>query len=457
MASSDRASTATRAAARGFLLPAVVVGLGALGSAAIALGWADRALPGGAGGRGRALASIAAYSALSLLALFVWANRTGRRRQLVVAAVVTTIGLVAFDLGARAVGLPAGLPLVPNMGLSSRARHHAYPANARLRLGALDGRALTFRTNADGLRSPYGREAFAAAERRVALLGDSFVFGLGVQDGEDVASRLEGELRARAAPAAVLNAGIVSYSPFLERLLARDVVAAYRPDTVLLLLDATDIGDDLRYMNEASGEGDAVRFARGDDGASFRDLGPLWNVAQPLREALEYPFRALTRRRPQREDGYRYYRFDLELDGQRETNGYFIYRHPLETTRPYFERTLANVDAVAELVRSWGASFALVVLPRFHHWNAEECPNNWEAASYALDEPHQFEYFRFFREAAATRDYPIVDLLPYFEATDEFPLVLNADPHWNAAGHAFVARTLANLLLAPDGPLAENE
>jgi hypothetical protein len=131
----------------------------------------------------------------------------------------------------------------------------------------------------------------------------------------------------------------------------------------------------------------------------------------------------------------------------RETNQYFLYRHPLEVTRPWFERTLRNVVALERAVDAAGARFAAVVIPRFQHWNPEECPDNWEKASYALNEPYQLEYFRFFDEARARVGFPILSLLDAFRSTDEFPLVLRDDPHWNEAGHAFVARTLAEMLV----------
>ena len=44
-------------------------------------------------------------------------------------------------------------------------------------------------------------------------------------------------------------------------------------------------------------------------------------------------------------------------------------------------------------------------------------------------------------------EFPIVNMLEPFRATDEFPLVFDSDPHWNEAGNAFVARIVAMELL----------
>jgi hypothetical protein len=56
-------------------------------------------------------------------------------------------------------------------------------------------------------------------------------------------------------------------------------------------------------------------------------------------------------------------------------------------------------------------------------------------------------YFEFFEEAARNESFPIVSLLPAFQATDRFPLVLPNDAHWNEDGNRFVAETLADLLI----------
>jgi len=89
----------------------------------------------------------------------------------------------------------------------------------------------------------------------------------------------------------------------------------------------------------------------------------------------------------------------------------------------------------------------LVITPRFHHWNRTECPNNWERSAYSLDEPFQYEYFKFFEEIRDQVSYRIFDMLPDFQETAEFPLVFDDDPHWNENGHTFVANVLTEYLI----------
>ena len=52
--------------------------------------------------------------------------------------------------------------------------------------------------------------------------------------------------------------------------------------------------------------------------------------------------------------------------------------------------------------------------------------------------------FRYFEERGRTAAFAVHSLLPAFQATEQFPLVFDSDPHWNTAGHEFVAQTLAS-------------
>jgi lysophospholipase L1-like esterase len=332
--------------------------------------------------------------------------------------------------------------------LASERYHHVNPPGRRMFSGYVEGTPVVVETNEDGLRTGYSRRAFLAHGVRIALLGDSFTFGTGVNAADAFPARLERRLRARpgSADAAVLNAGVISYSPFLERRAFDDVVRAYRPTLVLLFLDVTDIGDDFIYARKAGGADG--RFPL-EGSASLDCHGAVHQLAQPfltwLGAQLAYPVRLLAGRpAPPAGDYY----LDPVLFQGREENRYFIYRHPLEQTAPFFQATLANVQAIAASARRAGAPFVLVVAPRYHHWNSAECPQNWERGAYRGDEPYQYEYFRFFAAAAPTAGFPVFDLLPAFRSTKEFPLVFRNDPHWNPRGHEFVAARLEEYLVA---------
>lgn len=88
---------------------------------------------------------------------------------------------------------------------------------------------------------------------RVAVLGDSFTFGWGVQPEQAWPALLEARLDAGLAPtgldAEVLNFGVPGYNTWLQLLHWRRVVSRYAPDAVLLGYYSNDAVIDRRVPN----------------------------------------------------------------------------------------------------------------------------------------------------------------------------------------------------------------
>jgi hypothetical protein len=336
--------------------------------------------------------------------------------------------------------------------IASARLHHENPPARRMFSGYVGATPVVVLTNEDGLRTPYTRESFARNGVRIAVLGDSFVFGAGVNEPDAFPARLEADLRRRLGRSdiGVLNAGVISYSPLLESLQLEAVVAAYRPTLVLLLFDATDVGDDVIYAGKARRRDGGWEFPLegethlGYHGAVYERLrGPFAWIGARLLYPIELAQAAAGQAPPVKAS---YYLEPVIFEGRPE-NRFFIYRYPLERTATYFEATFRHIEATASAADGGGGRFALVVAPRYHHWNPRECPYDWQRGAYGVDEPFQHEYFRFFDQKRAAAAFPIVDLLPAFQKTTEAPLVFPHDPHWNPQGHAFVARTLADALI----------
>ena len=377
--------------------------------------------------------------------------RVARRRWKEALLLVTSLALAAgvAEVALRLVRPYESLPRF--RWIASRRLHHVNPPSRRMFSGYVGGVPVVVDTNEDGFRTRHTRASFARLGVRVAVLGDSFTFGSGVNEAEAFPSRLEVELARRLErdDVGVLNAGVISYSPMLQKIQIEDVLRGYRPSVVILLLDATDIGDDAVYRAKSRRRGEDEEFPLEGD-AHLRSYGAVHELLRPgltwLEHRLSYPVQlarsAVGRPEPTSANYYLNY---VTFEGRQE-NRFFIYRYPLERTRPYFEETFRHVAAAASAAETAGARFLLAVSPRYHHWSARECPRDWQRGAYQIDEPFQFEYFRFFGEKAAGSSFPIFDLLPAFQATRDFPLVFPHDPHWNPSGHAFVARTLADYL-----------
>jgi hypothetical protein len=392
--------------------------------------------------------SILTYWALFTVAVLLATAVLRRPAEVALAAASVLVVLVLAEVALRLAGVERAMR--PYAGLSSSRFHHVNAPNSETFMGVYDGQPVIIRTNEDGMRSDYSREEFLNHGVRVLVMGDSFVWGMGVRQEDMLASVMERKLRERLGrdDVAVITGANISYSPVLLRKRYREVYRHYRPTVVLLALDASDIGDDIKYLRENVG-GDTLRWNFLDERPA-RFFLAVHQLARPLLARLGhnlmYPYNTFFR--PGR-SSYDYYEFTLEVDGVAEKNRFFIYRHPLESTRPFFDATKDVVDGIAAEVRGDGARFALVVTPRYHHWSDRESPNNWEVRQYqyTYDDPHEFAYLDYFEGAASSSPYPVVQLLPAFEGTDRFPLVFASDPHWNRSGHDVVGDFLTEFLV----------
>jgi hypothetical protein len=88
-------------------------------------------------------------------------------------------------------------------------------------------------TNSDGLRTAIPREK-TPGRVRLAVMGDSTAFGWGVDEGRDLATRLEFHLGVHRSPVVeVLNAAQPGYTSAQLFVLFEETVQHYQPDVVL--------------------------------------------------------------------------------------------------------------------------------------------------------------------------------------------------------------------------------
>ncbi len=371
-------------------------------------------------------------------------------------AAIALGGLIALGISEVVVRAVDSASSFPAFTLRYSRRFHHMSPQSRVMYHGRDSdtdEMILVTTNRHGFRTPYSPEDFVQHNIRIVVLGDSFAFGYGVLERDAVPARLEETLRSRMnrKDIAVLNAGVVGYSPFLQRLLMQDILVAYRPTLVILLLDATDIGNDYEYARIVKHDRAGPYFERtalasvfGFDSSLIGHSALFRRVSVPVAVAwtfIRHPVAmGSSDINPMRVHG-------VTIDGIAEDNLFFIYRHSLDKTRDYFEFTKSQIDGIAAAAAGAGSGFVLAIGPRYHHWNAEECPYNWESYAYSNHEVFQFEYFRFFDEQQDQSEYEICSLLPAFINSSEGPLTFKADPHWNARGHGVAVNAIADVLL----------
>lgn len=241
--------------------------------------------------------------------------------------------------------------------------------------------SVTYRTNAQGFRADEDFEVVEGA-RRVAFLGDSFTFGVGVEYADTFVARLERALpRARCFDFGVPGFGVGQMVLTLEH-----CAAAVRPDLVVLTFVENDLDRSL----------DASRY-RGD-----------W-VAKPA----------------------------FHLDGDRLVPG------PLDPgPLRFLVRRSRLLEAWRRGVRSLARRWPVGYRWRLNRALLERVRDDCRAAGVPLLVVHASRRpMPVLTDELERLGIPFVDLAPSWPE-DDSALYYPTDPHWTPAGHAFVAERL---------------
>jgi hypothetical protein len=288
-------------------------------------------------------------------------------------------------------------------------------------------------TNAAGFRDAPHADAKAPGAYRVAVLGDSFVFGSGVPQDAILTRRLAAHLGPGFE---IVNLGVPGYGTDQELLTLRRWGRKLSPDLVLLGFFWNDVMEDAseniyglpkpRFSLEEgrlvphppAGFSAPSTFARLD--ASLGTRSHLWSL---LRNGLSSA-RTTAEERP------------VSID--------FSLKSPPPSRAAEFALAFALLGAVRDEASALGAPFAVFsVPPRF----LVEPGNGARLLKVYGLPPDAFEEdgFRRLREACAERGIAFVDLLPGFrrEAAAGARLFLPTGIHWTAAGHDAAAKLLA--------------
>jgi len=291
-------------------------------------------------------------------------------------------------------------------------------------------------TNADGFRDAPHAEAKAPGAYRVAVLGDSFVFGSGVPQESILTRRLAARLGNGFE---IVNLGVPGYGTDQELLTLRRWGRKLSPDLVLVGFFWNDVmenasreiygmakprftlEDGRLLLHPPAGASAPSAFARLD--TALLGTSHLWSL---VRNGLSGAGRTL------REDSEeRPVSIDLSL------------KRPPARREPEFALTFALLGELGKEAAALGAPLVVFsVPPRFlvDDAVAARLLRIYGLPPDALEE----DGFRRVREACANLGLPFVDLLPGFrrEALSGARLFLPTGIHWSAAGDEAAARIL---------------
>jgi hypothetical protein len=271
--------------------------------------------------------------------------------------------------------------------------------------------------NGDGLRSEREADEFREEDFTVIVAGDSYTYGFMLKPESALPAQLESLARQHFAAGEelkVVNFGWTSSSPYLSLRLLRDKGKKYKPDVVLLVLDATDFKDDFFYKS--------VIYRKGHYGF-----------------IIDYPVTGhIVRQIARRTDHFT--GWQQALLGYPEFSTYFVFHQPYEKSLPYFDNVRESLEAMNDYISNeLGARFYVFVPPRHWQYTDRESPESWEKHNYVEMGPHVLNNFRYFEEVGDALPFPVVPLLEEFRQSGVFPTTFRKDSHWNPDGARLAA------------------
>lgn len=408
-----------------------------------------------------------------------------RRRLTVLRGIVVTFmavaGMSVAELVARGTYGPGFLSVVDPY------EHHPY--RAYVETTDVYGRRLF--TNSIGWKDsrPHRKvEIDPSPKRRIVFLGDSFTEGLGLPQEQTFSFDVEQRLNRGGGRFEVLNGGRVSYSPLLEYMRLKKLLAeGYRVDTVVLLPDLSDVQDEIEYLPQFdySADGEPLHLRSGNYSPAIRwlynrsalarwarRLQLRWQGRPPAiaetahseRKIITLPpadAALLRARTPLTAEAY------SRLSGSAKA----LLRHTWSDHAPSIEgwagdglRSMRKyIVKIRELTRRHRIGLIVAVYP-----NPEVLYTRDDPARYAVLRktfPKWFgerelilgtspssgaaAYRRVLRQICRESSIPFADLFPAFQRQENWHrLFLPGDVHFNVEGHRLVGQELAEAILS---------
>ena len=312
--------------------------------------------------------------------------------------------------------------------------------------------------NGQGFRGPAYGPARGAA-RRLVVLGDSFVWGFGVEEDEIFSAVL-----ARATGAEVVNAGVSGYGPDQAFLSWKQHAATWAPDEVVLFVTLANDLDDIASTERYGYAKPAFRL--GAEGALQPTGVPVpvvdWEAAsRPLpvrvRRSRVSAFLARSALFALAADALARTAWagpPLESAGLVPTGGadgpMSLHRRPPPAeAEPAWRLLGAILRALQDDVRSRGARLSVVAVPAAD----EVYDDRWQrrvahersAPGVVFDRAEPGRRLAALAQAAGAR---AIDLLPELHRAglSDRRLYFAVNHHWTASGHRVVAAVLASQL-----------
>lgn len=352
---------------------------------------------------------------------------------------------------------------------------YTYPAHSKETLQMVD-HTFEYRSNDMGIRYYDIPLEKAPGEKRVVMIGDSFIEGEGVDLEQTVGVALENRYREAPAPVRFINCGISGTGPeeYLQVLVR--VGLRYSPDHVLMMIYANDLSEIARTVPASTLIGDErpqTRWKRW-----IYDLFPKLYLLGRRTYALHFsrfePDVLRLTREEARSRGIpeeaiaRWERAvpsevlkladDGWIDGNWLSAGLIYPDYWIEN----FDLTIGEnkkkwplmelmLDRIHSVCRERSIPLSVVYAPHPYQYDAGYSPVFENAGLRVRKEwlREETAYQKLVRGWAGSRQLPYLDLTPFFQRKaleGGPPLNFRLDQHWTPAGHAFAAEVIYDWL-----------
>ena len=159
--------------------------------------------------------------------------------------------LIVIEAGLRIAGVGQIAPTKSEVQFYSYDPLYSWrnKAGAEGKFSMVDSVSLV-KINSHGLRSDKDYSFTRNDKPRIAIMGDSFTWGYGVDNSDRFSDILERDLFDNRIE--VINAGVTGYGTDQQLLLYENEIRKYKPDIVIVAMDLTDVYSD-NYRKKAYG------------------------------------------------------------------------------------------------------------------------------------------------------------------------------------------------------------
>ncbi len=320
--------------------------------------------------------------------------------------------------------------------------HHKFKPNAsgRYKTNEFD---TDYNINSLGLRDKEYSVRKPDNTFRILMLGDSYTEGDGVHSHETFSKLLEDQLQTRTGPMKyeVINAGVGSYSPLLEYIYLKHYGLQLEPDLVILNFDLSDVYDDYVYTKTARFDENGIPLGVSPSGEPEGLLtGPFAAIKDWFKHNVRLYNFIRIRITPQLEMAKR----QGDFNGDIFRDKYAMLRETYVDSSKNWELTHKYLLLIRDELRRRGIDFWMTVYP----YGLQVHPNEWKSGR---------EYWQFRQDTvystwpqdqleqwATGNGIKAINMCSDFRERSKtvFPLFLDNNGHWVAAGHEVVAEVL---------------